>query len=71
MTDRIRGFYVALEKDIRDDDVEPIIEAVKCLRFVLKVEPIVSDANDWIAEERVRRELGEKLWEILYPKRKS
>lgn len=32
MTDRINGFWVALEKDTRIDDAEPILNAVRLLR---------------------------------------
>lgn len=71
MTDRIKGVYVAFEQDLRTDDVEPLLEAIKQLRGVLSVEPKVRSFNDWVAQERVRRELGEKIWEVLYPKEKS
>lgn len=68
MTDRINGFYVALEKDTRVDDAEATIAAVKQIKGVLSVKVHVSDMTDHFAYERVRRELGTKLWEILYPK---
>lgn len=67
MTDRYNYLTVALEKDIRSDDAEALISAIKQLRGVLSVEPNVSDPGDWLAESRVRQELGTKLWEILYP----
>lgn len=70
MTDRIKGVFVAFERDIREDDVE-LIEAIKCLRGVIAVESHVANSDDWMARERIRRELGEKIWEVLYPKDKS
>ncbi len=69
MTDRIKGCWVAFESDIREDDVQPLIEAIKRLRGVLAVEESVADSDDWMNRERIRRELGEKLWAVLYPKR--
>lgn len=69
MSDRIAAFIVTLEKDIRDDDAEKYVDAIKCIRGVQSVAPIVSDMTLHIAEERARRELGAKLWEVLYPKK--
>lgn len=68
MTDRLNGVWVAFENDIREDDAESLINAIKRLRGVLSVKTNVVDFNGWIAEERVRRELGEKLLSILAPK---
>lgn len=68
MTDRYHSLTVVLEKDIRSDDAEAIIEAIKMIRGVLDVTPHVADATSWMAQTRVRRELGEKIWDILYPK---
>jgi hypothetical protein len=65
MTDRLKGAWVAFDADIREDDAEALIEAIKQLRHVQAVEPSVSDPEDWMARERVRRELGEKLWAVL------
>lgn len=71
MTERLNGVWVAFERDIREDDAQAIIDAIGCIRGVLKVEANVTNANNWIAQTRVRQELGEKLWEILYPKDKT
>ena len=67
MTDRINSFIVVLESDIRDDDAQPTIDAIRQIRGVLSVEPNVSDAMAFIAESRARRELGTKIWKVLYP----
>ena len=68
MTDRYNALTVVLEKDIRSDDAEAILNAIRQLRGVLSVNGNVADMNSHIAEERARRELGEKLWLVLYPK---
>jgi len=70
MTDRFYALTVLLEKDIRSDDAEPLIEAIKMIKCVQDVKPHISDAETWMAEERARRELGEKIWNVLYPKNK-
>lgn len=71
MTDRYNAFIVVLEQDIRSDDAQPILDAIKQLRGVLGVEPYVSDISEQIAEMRARRELGQKLWDVLYPEHKE
>jgi hypothetical protein len=68
MSDRYNYLTVALEKDIRDDDAEALINAIMCLRGVLKVKPNVANSNDWLAEERARNELSTKLWNMLWQK---
>lgn len=68
MTDRINGLYVILEKDIREDDVEDLVNAIRLLRGVLKVETHVADFDEAIARARVRSELTGKLWDVLNKK---
>jgi hypothetical protein len=69
MTDRIRGCYVAFETDIRVDGAEEIMNAILLIRGVAAVDKseCVSSPETWISDKRVRRELGEKLWAVLYP----
>jgi hypothetical protein len=71
VTDRLQGVWVAFERDIREDDAEPLIEAIKQLRGVLSVEANVSDYEDWFARQRVRRELTDRLWAVLHPKEEA
>lgn len=68
MTDRFNALTVVLDHDIRDDDAEPLIAAIMQLRGVLSVAGNVSDLSAHLAHERARRELGEQLWRVLYPK---
>lgn len=69
MTDRIKALTVVLEEDYRDDDVENIITAILMVRGVLDVtDRYIDSIEDHIAYSRVRRELGEKLIRVLYPK---
>lgn len=70
MTDRYFALTVALEADIREDDAEHLLAAILMLRGVRAVEPLVSNPELWTAEQRVRHELGQKLFAALYPKEK-
>lgn len=65
MSDRYNYLTVVLERDLKDEDAEPLIEAIKQFRGVLSVTPNVSDATAHLAQERVRVELGNKLWQVL------
>jgi hypothetical protein len=65
MTDRVKGFVVTLEKDIRIDDVEPLMQAIRYLRGVGDVSPSISDSNDHINQMRIKNELREKMWHFI------
>ena len=68
MTDRFAGYIVVLEDNIRSDDAEATTKAIAQLRGVVSVIPVVINIEIHIAEERVRRELGEKLLQVVFPK---
>lgn len=65
MTDRYKGFVVTLTDDMRDDDAQHVIDAIKMIKHVANVEPMVSDMADYLARERARRELIDQLWDVL------
>ena len=68
MTDRVQTLTVVLEHDMRDDDARDLAKMLNAVRGVGRVElgPVVSPV-DWLARERAKRELREKLWEELAP----
>lgn len=68
MTDRINAITVVLDKDMRVDDAESLLAAIRQLRGVLSVDPHVSEPGDHIAQNRARRELCDSLWEVLHPR---
>ena len=65
MTSRYQAFTVALENDVREDDAENLITAIRALRGVLTVVPVVSDISGYGAYERARRELQTKIDKAL------
>ena len=65
MTDRVFGFTVTLEYEMRTDDVDDIIGALRMIKGVQSVTPLVADAQLWYAKESARRELISKLWDVL------
>jgi len=71
MTDRFNILTVVLDHDIRNDDAEPILTAIKQLRGVLTVAGNVADPIAFMAEERARMMLIEKLVTIIEPKARA
>lgn len=68
MTDRYHSIAVVLEEDIRDDDAEYILNAIRMIKGVLSIEPHISNFESNMAEERAKKEYADKLWNVLYPK---
>jgi len=66
MTDKFNTLTVVLENDIREDNATlELISAIRQLRGVLSVTGNVANLSDHLATERARRELIEKLWQVL------
>lgn len=65
MTDRIKGFYVALEEDIRVDDFETIKNAVMMIKGVLRIETSVRTIDDFYNRAQIRDEYTTKLFKVL------
>jgi len=65
MTDRYFALTVSLDENIRGDDAESIINAIRMIKGVLAVEPLVANPETWAAYQRAKSELAEKLWEAL------
>lgn len=64
MTDRLKGVYVAFDKDYRDDDVEQIIDAIKMVRGVVDVKAVTVNPEDWMNRARVKDEMRDKFFEL-------
>lgn len=59
MTDRHSGYVVVLDHDMREDDAEAILNAIRMIKGVATVEPVVSSLLDGqIAEGR-----RDRLWQ--------
>ena len=64
MTDHHSGYIVTLATDIREGDAEAIINALRMVKGVLSVKPLVDDHCQHIANERAYREWGDMLYRI-------
>lgn len=65
MTARVRSLTIALDEDIRTDDVESLVNAIKMMRNVLSVTTNEVNPNDWATERRVKLETAQKLTQLI------
>jgi hypothetical protein len=66
MTARHAGYLVTLADDVRDDDAEAIITALRMVRGVIAVEPIEGmSAEIMIARQRADAEWRDRLVALL------
>jgi hypothetical protein len=68
MTDRYNALTIVLEKNMREDDAEGLIQALQMMRGVASVTPIVADVQSHIAYERARNDLRSRVTDFLYPR---
>lgn len=66
MTTHIKALIVILDGDPREDDVQPLIEAIRQLRGVLDVTTHAGGVDAQWAKENAKNELIRKLWEVLH-----
>jgi hypothetical protein len=52
VTDRHAGYIVTLPEDQREDDADATLQAIRMIRGVVSVEPVVADAALHVAEHR-------------------
>ena len=65
MTTRYKGFAVALAADIRDDDAEDILTALRQIRGVADVRPIEADFQDHMIRMREQQRIREALYQFM------
>jgi len=61
MTDRLKGATVVFTADIRDDDAESILNAIRMIKGVLAVTGVLSDSDDWMNRRRIQAEMRQRV----------
>jgi len=62
MTDRHSGYVITLDHDIREDDAERVITALRQIRGVVDVRPVVADGvAEYVTRTRAQVEFADKL----------
>lgn len=65
MTDRYKGVVVTFARDIRDDDAEATLAAIRQIKGVIDVTPSVANLDDHMNRSRVAFEISDKIWALL------
>jgi hypothetical protein len=65
MTDRFNTLTVVLEKPMRDDDSQCVIDALKMVRCVQDVTGNVADMDAYAANSRARQDWADVLFNIM------
>ena len=65
MTDRIKGCTVVFEEEIRTDDAESILNAIRSIRGVLSVDGTLSTGSDYFERQRIKIELLKKISQMV------
>lgn len=65
MTDRHAGYLVTLANDMREDDAEAVMTALRMVRGVISVEPVQANIDQMIAMGRVNAEWTDRLFDLL------
>lgn len=66
MTDRYSGFIVVLKQNLREDDAEQTLNALRQIRGVATVEPVVSEpSSDFVARTQERIRITNALYDAL------
>lgn len=65
MTDRVKGLWVSFERDIREDDAQPMIAAIKQFRGVADVQANIANPDDWLNRTQIQMEFRRKIFAAL------
>lgn len=68
MSESYNALTVTLDHNVHETDIEHVLNAVRMIKGVQSVVPHVADFETHVAQERARRELGEKLLAVIYPR---
>ena len=67
MTDRHVGYVVTLDGAVREDDAEAILTAMKMIKGVASVDPVIDDPKIQIAKSAAHSEWERKIIGLVYP----
>lgn len=71
MSAKFNGFTVAFEHPVSEEYMDKVKDALSLFKGVLIVETVEDNSTEWMLREQVRRELGQKLWDVLYGDKKN
>jgi uncharacterized protein (DUF885 family) len=66
VSEKVSGFVVVLDSDLKYEDAQATISALKRIRGVVSADPILTNVSQQIAQIRAERVIEEKLWRALH-----
>lgn len=64
MTDRVKGFTVTLDKDYRIDDIQKVMDAIRMMKCVIDVAPVIVNGDDYINRMKIRNEFKDVIFNL-------
>lgn len=66
MTERHAGYLVVLDDDIREDDAEAVVNAIRMIKRVQAVRPVTATPELQIAQTMAEIKIRQRLWAVLH-----
>lgn len=71
MSNRHHSYTVVLDHELKDEDSEEVIQAIKMIKGVTQVVPHIADGGFYIAREQAKIDLRQQMWDLLHPAEKT
>ncbi len=65
MSNRIKGFTVELDKDIKDEDFDQIENAIRMIKHVGSIKRSIASTDDYINRSRIKNEIRSEIWKVF------
>lgn len=65
MTKRLKRCTVTFSMDIREDDAEALLDAIRMLKYVAHVEVVATSLEDYFARNKVRYDCEARLHKAI------
>ena len=62
---RHHAYTVVLAKELKDEDSEEVLQAIRMIKGVADVVPHVADHAFYVGREQARMKLQQELWDVL------
>ncbi len=71
MSDRINTITVVLTENVRDDDAECILNALRMVKGVQSAKGNVADSEAYMAESRALAKVHKQVFDAIYPRKSN
>jgi hypothetical protein len=67
MSDRHKGYVVTLDASLRDDDSKLVMDAIRMIKGVVSIDPVIDHPGAEIDRQVVRLEFYRKIMDVIFP----